>query len=129
MQKLLQLQFYICICQKLKYLKSFPDTSVISCDEITSVMDIVSTKMTNAIAAPLIINSDGKKVRYKIDYYFLHTVLTVTILLLIITITCYHYVKHMSKQKNIGALTIIKWKVMNFKKLLLKIVPVIISMT
>ena len=102
---------------------------MISCDEITSVMDIVSTKMTNAIAAPLIINSDGKKVRYKIDYYFLHTVLTVTMLLLIITITCYHYVKHMSKQKNIGALTIIKWKVMNFKKLLLKIVPVIISMT
>ena len=53
------------------------------------VMDIVSTKMTNAIATNVSINSDGKKVRYKIDSYILHTVLLVIILLLIITILCY----------------------------------------
>ena len=37
-----------CFCEKGKYLKSIPDTSVIACDEIVSVMDIVSTKMTNS---------------------------------------------------------------------------------
>ena len=62
---------------------------MITCDEIMHVMDIVSTKMTNAIATNVSINSDGKKVRYKIDSYILHTVLLVIILLLIITILCY----------------------------------------
>ena len=33
-----------CICVNRKYLKSITDTSVIACDEIISVMDIVSTK-------------------------------------------------------------------------------------
>ena len=42
---------------------------MIACDEIISVMDIVSTKMTNTIAANVSINSDDKKVRYKIDCY------------------------------------------------------------
>ena len=32
-----------------KYLKSIADPSVVTCDEIISVMDIVSTKMTNNI--------------------------------------------------------------------------------
>ena len=39
-----------CICEDDKYLKSIPDTSMITCDEIISVMDILSTKMTNTIA-------------------------------------------------------------------------------
>ena len=52
------------------------------------------------------INSDGKKVRYKMNCYILHTVLLVVILLFIIVIICYHYTKHRSKQKCIGALTI-----------------------
>ena len=39
-----------CICENSKYLKIIADTSVIACDEIISVMDIVSTKMTNTIA-------------------------------------------------------------------------------
>ena len=36
-------------------------------------MDIVSTKMTKSIATNMSTNSDGKKVRYKIDCYILHT--------------------------------------------------------
>ena len=32
------------------YLKSIADTSAIECDEVTSVRDIVSTKMTKTIA-------------------------------------------------------------------------------
>ena len=56
-----------CICENSKYLKSIDDTSVIACDEIISVMHIVSTKMTNTIGTNVSINSDDKKVRYKID--------------------------------------------------------------
>ena len=40
-----------CICENSKYLKSIADTSVTECDEIISVMEIVSTKKTNTIAA------------------------------------------------------------------------------
>ena len=39
---------------------------MIACDEITSVMDILSTKIINTIAANATINSDSEKVRYKI---------------------------------------------------------------
>ena len=59
---------------------------MITGDEIISVMDIVSTKMTNTIATNVSIKSDDKKVRYKIDCYILHTVLLEAILSLIITI-------------------------------------------
>ena len=85
-----------CICENSKYLKSIADTSVIVLDQITSVIGIVSTKLTNAVATNASINSDDKKVRYKIDCYILHTVILVIILLLLITIICYHYAKHMS---------------------------------
>ena len=95
-----------CICENSRYLKSITDTSVIVCDEIISVMDIVSTKITNKLPTNESINFDDKKVRYKIDCYILHTILLVTILLLIITIICYRYAKHRSKQKGINALTI-----------------------
>ena len=37
-------------CENSKYLKSIADTSVIECDEIITVMDIVSRKMRNTIA-------------------------------------------------------------------------------
>ena len=36
----------MCICENSKH----SDISVIECDEIITVLDIVSTKMTNAIA-------------------------------------------------------------------------------
>ena len=38
-------------------------------DEIIFVKDIVSTKKINAIATNVSVNSDDKKVRYKIDCY------------------------------------------------------------
>ena len=44
-----------------KYLKSIADTSVITYDEIISIMDIVSTKMTNTLATDVLINSNCKK--------------------------------------------------------------------
>ena len=76
-----------CICENSKYLRSIGYTSVIKCDEIKSVMDAVSTKMTNTIATNITStaskNCHSKKVR---DCYILHTVLLVIILLLIITI-------------------------------------------
>ena len=86
-------------------------------------MDIASTNIMSTVS----INSDDKKVRYKIDCYILHTTLLVIILLLIIAIICYHRTKHRSKQKDINALTIQKWRIMNFKKFVLKKVGVIIS--
>ena len=83
-----------CIYQNSKHLTGIADTSVIACDEIIPVMDIVSTKITNTTAANVSINFEDKKVRYKNDCYILHTVLLAIILLLIITIICYHYAKH-----------------------------------
>ena len=34
-----------CICENSKYLKSIANTSLLTCDEIISVRDIVSTKI------------------------------------------------------------------------------------
>ena len=79
---------------------------MIACDEITSVMNSVSTKRTNTIATNVSVDSDDKKVRYKIDWYILRTILLEIILLSIITIICYQYAKHRSKQKHINKLTI-----------------------
>ena len=45
-----------CICETSKYLKSIADTSVIACDEILDVMDIVLTKTPNTIAKNVSIN-------------------------------------------------------------------------
>ena len=39
-----------CTYQDSKYLRSIADNSVVDCDKIITVMDIVSTKMTNTIA-------------------------------------------------------------------------------
>ena len=65
---------------------------MIECDEIITIKDIVSTKKTNTIEANVTstasINCHSKKVR---DCYVLHTVLLVIILLLIVTIICYHF--------------------------------------
>ena len=108
------------ICENNKYFKIIADTTVTECDEIIIVMDNVSTKKTNTIATNVTsttsINWRSKKVR---DCYILHRVLLAIILILITTIICYHY----AKQKGI------KWKIMNFKKVVSKIVCVIISMT
>ena len=79
--------------------------------EIINATDIVSINVTNTITtyvtntistnvvSTVSLYSDDKKVRYNMDYYILHTVLLVIMLLFIITIICYHYAKHRSKQK------------------------------
>ena len=85
----------ICICEKSKYLKSIADTSLIAYE-----------KKSNTIATNVSINFHNEKVRYKLDCYISHTILLVIILLLIITIICYDYAKHRSKQKGIDTITI-----------------------
>ena len=83
-----------CICENSKYFKSVADTSVTECDEIVIFMYIISIKRTNTIAIKMTntiatytsspsINCRSKKVR---DCYIPHTVLLVTILILIIII-------------------------------------------
>ena len=59
----------MCICENDKYLKSIADTSVITCDEVISVIDIVSTKMAKYYSKNVSIHPDRKKVRYKFDCY------------------------------------------------------------
>ena len=80
------------------------------CDKIINATDTASTNMTNAIStnvtSTVSINSDVKKVRYKMDCYILYAFLLVIKLLSIIASICYHYTKCSSKQKLIGALTI-----------------------
>ena len=62
-----------CISVNSDYLKSIDDTSVVACDEIISVVDTVSTKMTDTIATNVMstasINYQSKKVRD--CYYFI----------------------------------------------------------
>ena len=83
------------ICENSKYLKNVAYISVTECDEIVIVMDnlLTNTIKTNVISTASI-NYHSKKVR---DCYILHTVLLAIILLLRITIICYHY----GKQKDI----------------------------
>ena len=95
-----------CTCENSKYLKSIANTSAIACDNSIYVMGIASTQITNTIATDVSIMLITKKVRCKIDCYISHEVLLVIILLLIIAITSYHYVKHWSKQRGIDTLTI-----------------------
>ena len=60
------------------------------CDETIYAVNILSTKLTNAIptnvTSTMLTNSDCKKARRKMNCYVLHTVLLVFILLLIIAI-------------------------------------------
>ena len=86
------------------YFRSIADTSVMVCDEIISVMDIVSTKTTINIATSKVLATI--KIRHKINCYILHTVLLAMILLLLIATVCYQYAKNRSKQKGIDALKI-----------------------
>ena len=93
-----------CICENSKYLKSIVENSVI-CDEIVSVTDSVSTNETNMISTNVMstvsINSFDKKVRYIDLLYFAHFFIGNHI-----AIYDHHYllsyVKHRSKQENIG---------------------------
>ena len=72
------------------------------CDEFINSTHSVSTNVTNAIqtnmtniistnvTSTLSMDSDDKKVRYKMDCYILHAILLVIILLFITTIICYY---------------------------------------
>ena len=94
-----------CICENSKYLKSIADTLVIACDKIisVSVIDIVSTKMTNTIATNVTKIVIAKMFAiFARDCYILHTVLLVIALPLIFIIIWYHY----ANQKSIDELTI-----------------------
>ena len=98
-----------CICENSKYLKCIADTSVTECDEIKLVINNVPTKKTNTIVTKRE-NTISKNVtstasincysKIERDFYILHTVLKVIILLLIITIICYHYAKQISIIQN-----------------------------
>ena len=79
-------------------------------------MDIMSTKRTNIVAIKVSINSGYKKVRYNINILMiniLRTVLLVIILLLIILVIA-------MIMQNIE-----KWRIINLKKFVLKIVGII----
>ena len=66
-QNVIQIKNGIVGYTNVKYLKFFADISVIACDKIISVMDIVSTKMTNTIptnaTSTASINCNNKEVR------------------------------------------------------------------
>ena len=74
-----------CICENAKYLPSIANDSKIVCQEIINAANSVSINVS--------INFHNKKVRYKMHFYILNTVLLVNILLFIIAIICYHYAK------------------------------------
>ena len=78
--------------------KKYVNYSKIVSGERMHVMDIVSANMTNIMPTNVSTKKDGTKAR-------LCTVLLMIILLLKITIICYHYAKHRSKQKHVGTLT------------------------
>ena len=105
------------VCAKNRYLKSIVDNSVIVCNEIVSITDIVSTNVISSVPANVTsnvsINSDNKKIRYKMNCYNLQMFMLVVILLFLITIICYHYTKHWSKLKKYCSIDNIKWRIMN----------------
>ena len=100
MQKRLQLE---CIGENSKYLESVADTSVTECDEISTFMDIISTKMTNNIPTNVTstasINCNNKKIKRLL--YFAYSSITIMLLLIMIIICFYH-----AKQKSINELII-----------------------
>ena len=54
---------------------------MIMCDEIINDANSVSRNVPTNVTSTILTNFHNKKVRYKIDFYVLHTVLLVTILL------------------------------------------------
>ena len=102
------------------YLKGIAITSVTKCDEVVIVMDFASAKKTNTIATNVTstasINFQSKKLR---GCYILHTVLSVIMLLFVSVIIC--YLQNIKVQYKI--------ETNELKKIVLKIMRVIISMT
>ena len=101
------------ICDTNKYLKS---TSVTECVELITVMDTVSAKKT---IATTITSNTFSLYKTKRLLYFEHNFISNHI-----TIGNYYYLLPLCKTKRHN----IKWKITNFKKFVLKIVRVLISM-
>ena len=80
-----------CICDNRKYLKSIANTSVIECDEIITVMDIVSTKMRSTIATNV---TSTTSIFSKILLYFAYSFISDHV-----TINNYCYVLLLRKTK------------------------------
>ena len=68
---------------------------------LTNMTNTVPTNMANTLSINVSTNYDGKKVRYNMDCYILHSFLSVIILLFVIAIFYYYYAKHRSKLKNV----------------------------
>lgn len=77
------------------FFKQHPHINAVERIVPTNVANIISTN----IASTVLVNSDNKKVSYKMDYYILYRFLLVTMLLFIVVIISYHYAKHRSKQE------------------------------
>ena len=97
-------------CENGTNLKSIADTSVIMYDEVINVTGSVLTNVINTISKNITvtssINSNDKKVVYKMDcLYFAHGFI-INQLLFIIAIICYHYAKRRSALKTYCLLTI-----------------------
>ena len=94
----------ICTCENSRYSKGIAEISVIACHEIINATDSASTNVTIItsikVRSNMITNYDDKTVKYKMNFYILHAILLVIILLFIIATICYHYAKHRSKLKN-----------------------------
>ena len=91
-----------CICEISKYLKSIADTSVIGCDKMISLIDIVATKtkMTNTIKTNVTKSCHSKEIR---DCFISDH----------ITIDNCHYLLSLCKTKKHWCYDHIKWKIMN----------------
>ena len=102
-----------CICENGKYLKTIVD----AWDEIIYATDSVSTNVTSIVSTNItgttLVNSNDKKVRYKIDCYILRSFISDHI-----TIHNRYYLlslckTQIEKTKGIDALAILKWGIMN----------------
>ena len=110
------MNFSTCIQEISKCLKSIVNNSVTEYDEEkwNERKNTIALNVTSTAS----INCHSKKVR---EPYILHAVLLVIMLLLII----YYCLMLSCKTKTCNK----RWKIINFKKFVLKIVRVIISMT
>ena len=85
-----------CICKNIRFLKNIFDDSVIFCNDIINVANIVLTNMTDTTStnalSTVTINCNNKKVKRKVDCYVLYMhIFTSNNVLLMIANIWYHY--------------------------------------
>lgn len=81
----------MCACETNSYLKSIASGLVITFD---AIIDASQTKASDNFS----MNLNDKEATSKMVYYIFHIILLVTLLLIVNSIICYHFVKHGSKQ-------------------------------